>query len=266
MAAALVILGVQVSASGWLTGADVATYDWFLTHRDPTLTVAAKGLTTVGGPLGVSAVTALAALVLGWRRRGFVAASAVLGIVTVAFTASSLTKLAVARERPPQVARLVPEDNYSFPSGHVTAITALAGALLLVYALGRPTRARIAVAVTLAVTVVTTVGATRLYLGVHWLTDVVGGVILGVTVVCAAMVPLCWSTSTRARLTGTPPPTPISVANHGSDAEAVSTRPIPAASAYARRTRPGPSRRAATRRQLPVYICHPVGIRSSRAG
>jgi undecaprenyl-diphosphatase len=74
---------------------------------------------------------------------------------------------------------LVTETDFSFPSGHVTGTVALVGATLVVVTFTR-TRARVA-ALALAVFVVTLVAGTRLYLGVHWLTDVVAGAIFGWT-------------------------------------------------------------------------------------
>ncbi|MFI6173320.1 phosphatase PAP2 family protein [Nocardia sp. NPDC051052] len=176
-------LAVQVARSGWLTGADAVTLEWFRTHRNPALTTVALVITDAGSPVGLAVVGVLLAGVAGWRLRTSGAAVLVLGVVAVSFGASTLTKLAVARARPPAAVALVSETDFSFPSGHVTGTTALAGAVLLAYLSGRPSIVRRVAAVLLSSTVVVLVAATRLYLGVHWLTDVIGGALLGVTMV-----------------------------------------------------------------------------------
>jgi undecaprenyl-diphosphatase len=69
----------------------------------------------------------------------------------------------------------------AYPSGHATyAITWVACALVLVRA-GTGWAVRFA-AVTVAIGLVAAIALTRIYLGVHWLSDVVGGVALGVAV------------------------------------------------------------------------------------
>ncbi|NMN98638.1 phosphatase PAP2 family protein [Antrihabitans stalactiti] len=189
--AVFVVLAVQVARSGWLTGADTATLDWFLAHRSVVWTTLAVAVTTVGGPGGVVLIATVLAAGIGWQRRAIGPAMLVLSPVALAAAASTLVKLVVRRERPPVSAHLMTETDFSFPSGHVTATTALAGAVLLVVwmdpAAGTHTRrtARKFFAIFAAVAVVAAVMLTRLYLGVHWLTDVLAGALLGTTAVLA---------------------------------------------------------------------------------
>jgi undecaprenyl-diphosphatase len=103
----------------------------------------------------------------------FVAAS-VGGYAALTFVVKQL----VHRERPVAFFR-VPESGYSFPSGHTLGATCLAA--VLGYLLWRSrwhTGAKIALTVVLAA-VVALVGASRLMLGVHYPTDVLGGMLLG---------------------------------------------------------------------------------------
>ena len=189
--AVFVVLASQVVQSGWLTGADTATLDWFLAHRSAVWTTLAVAVTTVGGPAGVALIATVLAAGIGWQHRAIGPAMVVLSPVALAATASTLIKLAVGRERPPMAAHLMTETDFSFPSGHVTATSALAGAVLLVVwmepAASKHTRstATKVVATSAAVAVVVAVMVTRLYLGVHWLTDVVAGAVLGTTAVLA---------------------------------------------------------------------------------
>src|SRR5687767_14832310 len=141
-------------------------------------------------PLGGYAVVMLISLaVIGYLlmdgKRG--AALWVLVSVSGGAVISNLLKLAIERPRPDLVARLVEVNTSSFPSGHATlaAVTYLTlGALLSRVEARR--RAKIYV-LTVAVVLTFLIGVSRIYLGVHWPTDVLAGWCVG-----AAWAMLCW--------------------------------------------------------------------------
>ncbi|WP_051182822.1 phosphatase PAP2 family protein [Nocardia vinacea] len=188
-------LSVQVSRSGWLTGADSTTLDWFTTHRSPVWTVTARAFTHAGDPAGLAVIGLLLAGLLVWRLRCAVPMVLILGTVAVASAASRISKVVVGRTRPPAVVQLMSQTDFSYPSGHVTGTAALAGSVLLAYLGARPAVWRRITAVLLVVVVVAMMAATRLYLGVHWLTDVIGGGLLGCSVVLigAVLQPYLWA-------------------------------------------------------------------------
>jgi membrane-associated phospholipid phosphatase len=100
-------------------------------------------------------------------------------------------KQLVNRPRPSHdlVGVLAPLSDPSFPSGHVVQYTALFGcAFFLVYVLAERSVIRTILLVLLAVPVVL-VGPSRLYLGQHWLSDVLGGYAVAVLF----LVPYCWA-------------------------------------------------------------------------
>ncbi|MDQ6669841.1 MAG: phosphatase PAP2 family protein [Chloroflexota bacterium] len=109
----------------------------------------------------------------------------------VASLVDVVLKQIVHRPRPSHdlVGVLAPLTDPSFPSGHVVQYTAVFGfAFFLVYVLAKRSALRTLVLTLLAVPVVL-VGPSRLYLGQHWLSDVLGGYALAVLY----LVPYCWA-------------------------------------------------------------------------
>lgn len=99
------------------------------------------------------------------------------------FALVGIIKVLVAMPRPfmslPDVAVLVAQPaGWSFPSGHTTMAFALATTILLIHRAGRPQRER-RMAVFLYIIAVL-VGFSRIYVGVHYPLDVLGGVVLGI--------------------------------------------------------------------------------------
>jgi membrane protein DedA with SNARE-associated domain/membrane-associated phospholipid phosphatase len=110
-----------------------------------------------------------------------------------------LVKSVVAQARPPLADRIGPVvSGHSFPSGHATQAMAVWGMLAIVTAVRSP-RARIP-ATTAAVLIILLVGLSRLYLGVHWLSDVLAGYALGgvvLTTILAAVLMSPWARSRK---------------------------------------------------------------------
>ena len=156
--------------------------------RGTDATTAARIITSLGSfPLVVTAAVITSA-VLWWRTRQFLLPLVML--VSVAGTAATvyLLKIAISRSRP-NLETLVgtPSVDYSFPSGHTTngTLVYLLAALLLSAPLARTGRRALLIA---AACVALLIGLSRIYLGYHWATDVLGGWLLAVSVVCAAAV------------------------------------------------------------------------------
>ena len=161
-----------------ITRWDVRLNRWLHDHSSPALTRSFELLTTTGGFAFLLVVAAVAAALLASRR---VFAEAIL--VALAFVGGQVVNIAMkaAFERPRPEFR-DPHLNlhtFSFPSGHAMVSTCVYGALTIVVLrrVRRPaTRAAIIAAVALLVGLI---GVSRIYLGAHYVSDVLAGVSLG---------------------------------------------------------------------------------------
>ena len=107
-----------------------------------------------------------------------------IAVLALAGCAISVTvaKLVVGRQRPPLSYAVMALDDYSYPSGHAIGVMIAAGvcAWMLAHWVIRSDTIRIAVWTT-AVVIIGGVGFSRVYLGVHYPSDVIGGWLLGAT-------------------------------------------------------------------------------------
>ncbi|MGQ0823724.1 MAG: phosphatase PAP2 family protein [Actinomycetota bacterium] len=145
-------------------------------HRSGTLDVFFLTASRFGSTLVVLSLGVLFS-VLTWRRCRAVAIAAIaatFGRPLVEF----LMKAFVERDRP-DLERMVDGVGYSFPSGHVMAAVALWGLLPLVVGLFTRRRVLWWSSVFVAGVMIVAIAASRLYLGVHWFSDVVGGLLVG---------------------------------------------------------------------------------------
>jgi membrane-associated phospholipid phosphatase len=159
------------------TELDSAVLSFMVGHRYQALTVLMIGITNAGGTV---AMTVLATVVTGWLlwRRQWAKAVLVAGAGIGSAILVPVTKGIVGRIRPTGH-QLVVQTNQAFPSGHALGSITVVGVVAAVaVALPQARRVR-AILVSAATLFVILVGLSRLYLGVHWATDVLGGWLLG---------------------------------------------------------------------------------------
>ena len=189
---ALVLLGVvaflgvldAVREMNDLAALDSPVLDWLVAARSPGLTSVLTAVTTVSGPVVLPVLVAVGGLGWGLWRREWRAVLLLIGAMLVSTLVAFGVKLVVARPRPPVDSQLVPglEVTYSFPSGHTAGAATLFLVLgYLIWARLRTVQAFVGWAV-IAVLGTGAVAASRLYLGYHFVTDVVASVALGVAV------------------------------------------------------------------------------------
>lgn len=121
----------------------------------------------------VAAVTALA---IRMRRRAVAIILVIDAIVVIA--AYSALKVMFSRERPRLFDKIALPTGYSFPSGHAMSAVGIYGVIAAALIALYP-RARQPVIAT-AIALIAMIGLSRIYLGVHWPSDVIGGYLAGV--------------------------------------------------------------------------------------
>lgn len=178
----LMFLAVQ-SDSG-LALLDSPVHSWIVEWRNPVATALLAAVTTVTSPWWMTLIGVAVAGAWAFWKREIWRPSMLLGAMAVTVALSTFIKHQVGRARPPSADFLLgPDDALSFPSGHTlgTGVFLFVLAYLLLSRSATRTTAVCGVAAAVAVTLL--VAVSRLYLGYHWLTDVVAslGVALAVT-------------------------------------------------------------------------------------
>jgi undecaprenyl-diphosphatase len=185
-AAFAVVLGCAVLAGEALKQAETANgstpldssiTSWMVAHRDPVLTALARILSAIGSQKVLAPLAGVAAVLLLGRRR-MVAALWLAVAWGGAIGLYSLTKHFVLRPRPPAGIRLMTVSSSSFPSGHATQSLATFAALAALAAVALAA-VRSVPGIVLAIGLAAAVGWSRVYLGVHWSTDVFAGWLIG---------------------------------------------------------------------------------------
>jgi membrane-associated phospholipid phosphatase len=177
-------LGIQIR-SGAPTPFDLAGRTGLRSLESPTLSAIMWGASVYGAPGRLSPLGLLAAgvfLARGWRRGGLLVVVTLAG----AWVLDTGLKLFFARARPEPFYEYYPAPaSYSFPSGHALFSVCFFGglAVLLTHRLNSRV-AQVAVWL-LAAVIILLIGSSRVYLGVHYPTDVAGGYAVGLAWVTA---------------------------------------------------------------------------------
>lgn len=159
---------------------DVAALRWLAAHRTPALTQFFLAITALGSWLFVSTLTLIlcvAGLFVGAKRAAGTLLIAVLGIPLLIV----LLKPIYGRPRPDAVAHLDVVDSASFPSGHALAAATFFGTAALIAAQRTTSELRRVLITTCAGLLILLVALSRVYLGVHYASDVLGGALVGTT-------------------------------------------------------------------------------------
>ncbi|MBL7498931.1 phosphatase PAP2 family protein [Frankia sp. CNm7] len=176
-----------------LTAVDRPTVAWIAHRRTDTVETVVLRVTDIGGQALLVAVLAVAASAVALRLRSW--RPVVLAVV--ASTGGTLLvsgiKNLIGRDRPDPMYQVVAQTGHSFPSGHTTSALVVLGTVAWLASMATANWTLRATAWVTAGVLAVAVGLSRVYLGVHYPSDVLAGWVLGacwlVTVALAARLP-----------------------------------------------------------------------------
>ena len=153
-------------------------------------------LTRLGDPKWVITIVSVTLVWLGSKRR-----FPEMVLFTIALMGALILntgmKLFFAKPRPELWSRLIPEISFSFPSGHALGSMVLYG--VLAYLLSRLFPQKSSIFYSVAAVVIGAIGLSRLYLGVHWPTDVFAGYGVGLLWLIMSIAVFNWQTQMKYR-------------------------------------------------------------------
>jgi len=169
-----IVAGISVSFEGW-------AYSEAIEHMSPILTRIVIGITHIGDSAVVIAFCLLLTAIPKSRRT--IALPVSITVILSAILNAALKEI-FARERP-NILYLINETSYSFPSGHAMINASLYTMLILLILQFVKGKVRRISLVSLCLALVIAIGCSRIYLGVHYAGDVLGGWLIGFAVAVA---------------------------------------------------------------------------------
>jgi membrane-associated phospholipid phosphatase len=160
---------------------------WMVAHRTEWLTSVLRVITWLGS---TAVIIPLGVIVGGFfvlRRRRWQPLALLAAAVAGAVGLYDIVKSLIGRPRPPPAIWIGHYSGAAFPSGHAAQSVAFYAMLAIVLGAGRSPRVK-TVLWSVAALVVLVVGGSRIYLGAHWLTDVLGGYALGASWVATVVI------------------------------------------------------------------------------
>lgn len=189
----LALLGAEVYANvvddEGLASLDIPALEYSQTLRNPELDAFVTGFTNVGGGIGMPILASILTAWLTFLSRTWRPIVLVGGAALVSTTATTFGKRLVGRTRPDHSEAVPPyESTPSFPSGHTLNTTVVIGVLVYIMCLQFQILWARITAITAGVIFIIAMGLSRVFLGHHWLTDVMAGWLLGLAWVCMVIL------------------------------------------------------------------------------
>ena len=173
---ALITAGVA-AANSFVLASDLRFENTLPGNRAPSLVYAFRAVTLLGDIIVVIGIAGIIGIFLYFSKlhRAYIAGLA--ATLVSAIGINFIMKELVERVRPESFAPSALESAFSFPSGHATFSVALYG--FVTYLLCKKYPKNAAVLISIAVVLIFVIGFSRLYLGMHFLSDVLAGYLLG---------------------------------------------------------------------------------------
>lgn len=180
----LTLLGAEVYDSvvdqNGVSGLDQPALELAKQYRTPWLDSAVTAFTNIGGGIGMPILASILVAWLIYVTRSWRPLILVGGAAAVSVTATTVGKTLLGRTRPDHIDAVPPfEFSPSFPSGHTLNTTVVIGAVVYLVCLeAKKTWARVAV-ISAGSLFIIAMGFSRVFLGHHWMTDVMAAWLLG---------------------------------------------------------------------------------------
>ncbi|WP_051271051.1 phosphatase PAP2 family protein [Shimazuella kribbensis] len=156
---------------------DTTIIDWIGSFVKPPFTAIMKIFTFLGSPLALFLLVLICVSWMLWKKRRWEALFLTIGI-TGGGVFNLFLKWIFHRQRP-TLHRLIEESGYSFPSGHSMGSIIFYGMLCMLLILFLNSRKAKVVVVLITVIIIISIGLSRIYLGVHYPSDVLAGYAAG---------------------------------------------------------------------------------------
>lgn len=186
-------IGENVTNGEPLTLTDVRLNTWLQIHRSPSIVIALRAATELGSSWTAIPIALAFGLFLLWRRRPYWVAAIWLSVFG-GMALNKLLKYAFHRPRPYINEPILSLTGYSFPSGHTMTATVLV-TVLAAYFVAHTERLATRILVVLSASLlIALVGFSRMYLGAHYLSDVLGALAEGLAwlSLCLTLVYSVW--------------------------------------------------------------------------
>lgn len=185
LAALILLIGITlaVNSFGMFNTFDNTILQWFSSLHTPLFTSIFLAFTFLGNLKLILSATALLAVIL-FIKREFGYFLLFLGTIFGSFVFLLVFKLFTNRQRPTLFEPLVHETSFSFPSGHALLAVVFYGLLAYLAASAVKTQRARRFIFFLWIFLALAIGLSRLYLGVHYPTDVIAGYLAGFAWLC----------------------------------------------------------------------------------
>lgn len=186
-AAAFAIIAEQVATTAPILARDVQVSVWLHTHGNPALTAFLLVITQLHSVLGVFTLSLIVAFFV-WRNGDRLWVLSLALVVPGGMLINSVLKVVFDRARPTWDDPLLTLTTGSFPSGHATGSTLFYGFLACYLVWRMKSGSARALVILGCMAMVVLVGFSRVYLGVHYLSDVLAGMSLGTAWLALCMI------------------------------------------------------------------------------
>ena len=172
-------LSEEILSKESIVGIDQAVANWIYTLRSPFLNDVMKVITSLGSVWAVLGILVVLAFVLYFLKKEKYIIPVVISLITsIGF--STVVKILLARPRPIIDNALVIETSYSFPSGHTLIAITFYGILVIYLCMYVKSNVAKVFSILFGILIILAVGFSRIYLGVHWPSDVLASLLLGI--------------------------------------------------------------------------------------